>query len=132
MKTPPPPTSERIRLTISVTPEVHAAFERLAKAGNFSIGRAMGDWLHDTLSTVEWTANKMEEARTAPRLVMREMHAYALGLADQTGAVLTHAGRKGPGLGATAGAPRPGPLPSPPSSNTGGKVPKPKTKGPRS
>jgi hypothetical protein len=128
MKTPLP-TAERIRLTISVTPEVHAAFERLAKAGNFSIGRAMGDWLHDTLSTVEWTAAKMEEARKAPALVMREMHAYALGLADETGAVLTRAARKGPGLGATEGAPRPGSRPSPPPSNTGGKVPKTNAKG---
>ena len=91
------PTLERIRLTISVTPEVHAAFVRLSKASSIPIGRAMGEWLGDTLDAVQFTASKVEEARAAPRLVMQEMHAYAMGLADETGAVLKglRAGKKG-------------------------------------
>jgi hypothetical protein len=48
----------------------------------------MGDWLGDTVEAAEFMATKMEEARAAPKKVMREMHAYALGLADETGAVL--------------------------------------------
>jgi hypothetical protein len=107
MKTPPSP--ERIRLTISVTPEVHSAFSRLAAASNMSIGRAMGEWLGDNLEAVGYFAEKVEEARTAPKLVMRELHAYALGLADETGGFL-EALRSGKAL-------------SPPSSNTGGKPP---------
>lgn len=82
------PTPARIRLTISVTPEVHAAFVRLSKASSIPIGRAMGEWLGDTLDAVQFTASKVEEARSAPRLVMQEMHAYAMGLADETSAVL--------------------------------------------
>lgn len=117
--------TERVRLTISVTPEVHAAFERLAKASGFSLSRAMGEWLGDTLEAVEYTAAKVEEARSAPKLVMREIHAMALGLADETSAVL--AGMKSGSRPATArrGAPLPsGPAPIPPRPVIrGGKYP---------
>jgi hypothetical protein len=122
---------ERIRLTISVSPETHATFTRLAAAGSMSISRAMGDWLADTGDAAEFTAKKMEEARAAPKVVMREMHAYALGLADQTSAVLEH--MRSADAKRTAGAPardaRSAPRPagrsaSPPPSNTGGKVPR--------
>ncbi len=94
------PTPERIRLTISVTPEVHSAFVRLSKASSIPIGRAMGEWLGDTLDAVQFTASKVEEARAAPRMVIQEMHAYALGLADEMGAVLDgvrKAGKQGEG-----------------------------------
>lgn len=79
---------ESIRLSITITPEVHAAFRRLADASGMSMGRAMGEWLGDTLEAVEFMADKMEQARAAPRIVMQEMHAYALGLADETKQVL--------------------------------------------
>lgn len=115
-------TSERVRLTISVTPEVHAAFTRLAAASGLSLSRAMGEWLGDTLEAVEFTASKVEEARAAPRLVMRQMHAYALGLSDETGAVLDQL-RKEASAGARKRSVAPE-APSPPPSNTGGKVPR--------
>ena len=82
MTSTPSPTTEPVRLTITVTPEVHAAFRRLADASGMSMGKAMGEWLGDTLEAVEFMAEKMEQARAAPRLVMQEMHAYALGLAE--------------------------------------------------
>jgi hypothetical protein len=106
------PTQERVRLTITVTPEVHAAFDRLAKASGFSLGRAMGEWLGDTLEAVEYTAAKVEEARLAPKLVMREIHAMAMGLADETSAAL--AGMKAGSKLATAR--RGAPLPSEPAT----------------
>lgn len=71
-----------VRLTISVTPQVHSAFERLAAASGVSLSRCMGEWLGDTLDAVEHTAAMVERARAAPKLAMREMHAYAMGLAD--------------------------------------------------
>lgn len=88
MTSTPSPTSEPIRLSITVTPEVHSAFRRLADASGMSMGKAMGEWLGDTLEAIEFMAEKMEQARAAPRLVMQEMHAYALGLADETQQVL--------------------------------------------
>lgn len=121
MKTPLSP--ERIRLTISVSPEVHETFTRMAEAGSMSVSRAMGDWLADTLDAAEHMTNLMQKARAAPRVVAREMHAYALGLADETASVLSKMREKGPQRGASIApeaAPRGG---VPPSGNTGGKVP---------
>lgn len=123
----PVPGEDRVRLTISVTPEVHAAFVRYAKAGGVSLSRAMGDWLADTLDAVEYTASLMEKARAAPKAVMRELHAYALGLADETGVLLEKVRAKGAaaaGATAPAGGVAAGEPLTPPVSNTGGKVPR--------
>lgn len=131
----PAEKEERVRLTISVTPEVHDTFQRLAQSSGQSISRAMGDWLSDTLDAAAYSASMMEKARAAPKIVMREVHAYALGLADETGKVLDDL-RAGRALAPSelpavlSDALRPaGPeaakrVHSPPSSNTGGKVPR--------
>lgn len=83
----------------------------------------MGEWLADTLEAAEFMAEKMEQARAAPRMVMREMHAYALGLADETGDVIKRMQAKG--RAERAGAQGSDALTlakRPPSGNTGGKV----------
>lgn len=127
LKTMSKPAS--IRLTITVTPEVHSAFERLSKASSMSMSRCMGEWLGDTLDAVEYTASLVERARAAPKLVMKEVHAYALGLADETGAVLQAVRRDSALLSESrqreAVASVSGALgePYPPPCNTGGKVP---------
>lgn len=117
-------SSSNIRLTITVTPEVHETFQRIAKAGNMSLSKAMGEWLGDSLGAAQFMAEKMEHARSAPRVVMAEMHAYALGLADETGALMAQI-RKSGKTGAASVVPpqgaRPLPPSSPPSGNTGGK-----------
>lgn len=120
----PPPSPARV--SVPITPEVHAAFQRLAKASNSSTGRVIAEWLADTLEAAEFMAAKMEQARAAPRVVMQEMHAYALGLADETQAMLSKVREKGArdrGVsGLSARAPGTGSA-SPPPCNTGGKVP---------
>ena len=133
------PTTDPVRLSITVTPEVHAAFRRLADASGMSMGKAMGEWLGDTLEAVEFMAEKMEQARAAPRLVMQEMHAYALGLADETKQVLANvkererAGRASAARARTGGphAPAAPTAPTPPrpvirggKSHTGKTVPR--------
>ena len=118
-----PPTKPP-RVSVPVTAEVLAAFERLAKAGNMSTGGAIAQWLTDTVEAAEFMASKMEQARAAPAVVMREMHAYALGLADETGQLMRDIAAKGAANRAASGkrsAPPPVDAPSPPSSNTGGK-----------
>ena len=87
-----------------------------------SISKAMGDWLADTVEAAQFMAEKMEQARAAPKVVMAEMHAYALGLADETGELINRIREKGRAgrSGSEAGAAGPA-LPRPPSSNTGGK-----------
>lgn len=88
MTSTPVQSIKPVRLTIAVSPEVHATFSRLAEASGMSLGRAMGEWLEDTLDAASYTANLVEKARAAPKLVMKEVHAYALGLADETGELL--------------------------------------------
>lgn len=117
-----------IRLTITVSEEVHEVFRRMAKAGGMSLSRCMGEWLADTVDAAAFTAQKMEEARAAPRLVARELHSYALGLADETGSLIksvqakAKADRAAPGKRSAAAAGR-SEVSSPPPCNTGGKVP---------
>jgi hypothetical protein len=77
-------------------------------------------------------ASLLERARAAPKLVTQELHAYALGMADETKALVEHVRELGKAdrakeggaqalvqaLAPSAAAARP----IPPSCNTGGKV----------
>jgi hypothetical protein len=91
-----------------------------------STGRAMAEWLADTVEAAELMASTMERARAAPKLVTAELHAMMLGMTDQTKELADKYRKfKGP-LGAESGSaalPRPAAAPIPPSCNTGGKVP---------
>lgn len=112
--------SDRIRLTITVTPEVHEVFSRMAEAGGLSLGKCMGEWLADTIDGAQFVAQKMQDARKAPRIVMREMQALSRGLVEEVDATLAEVRRSGQQSAAAARSAHP----SPPSSNTGGKVPR--------
>ena len=128
-----PPPIKPPRVSVPVTAEVLVVFERLAKAGNTSTGRAMAEWLGDTIEAAEFMASTMERARAAPKVVMREMQAYALGLADETGELMRNLAKKGEadrskravrtGGDALAAPEVLTAFPVPPSCNTGGKVP---------
>ena len=100
------PEQKPIRVTVPVTPEVQAAFQRLAAASGMSTGKAMGEWLEDTLEGVLTMADMLEKARRAPKQAVSEMHAYALGLADMT-TELMQTLRKGSGKGKTGAAVEP-------------------------
>lgn len=133
-KTLTPPTKPP-RVSVPVTDEVLQVFQRLAKAGNMSTGRAMAEWLGDTVEAAEYMASTMERARAAPKVVMREMHAYALGLSDETGQLMRDIAAKGSATRKASAAQPPlsSSDPLPPSSNTGGKVPRvnPRSTGPK-
>ena len=127
----PPTTSKPPRVSVPVTAEVLAVFERLAKAGNMSTGRAMAEWLADTVEAAELMASTMERARAAPKIVTAELHAMMLGMADQTKELADKYARMGKGGGA-AGTERSegrgdllrfAGVEIPPPCNTGGKVP---------
>jgi NTP pyrophosphatase (non-canonical NTP hydrolase) len=104
-----------------------------------STGKAMGEWLADTIDAAEFMASKMEQARATPKLVARELHSYALGLTDMTTELLDKMkkpkvtqidGKRSAAVGETLGdfaddlKKRANAPLTPPSSNTGGKVPK--------
>lgn len=92
---------ERIRLTITVTPEVHETFQKLAEASNVSLGRAMGDWLGDTSEAAQMMASLMAEARSKPKEVIRQLQGLSLGMVDATEEVLAGL-RTGKSLGTAA------------------------------
>lgn len=127
--------ADRIRLTITVTPEVHEVFQRMSEASGMSLGRVMGEWLGDTMEGAQFVALKMEQARKAPRVLMREMQAFSRGIVaevDEMADGMRAATRQTPAQRGAAGASA---AVSPPSSNTGGKVPRKNPKaarGPRS
>lgn len=110
-------TQSKIRVTVPVTPEVQETFRRLSEASGVSVGKAMGDWLQDTMEAALAMAELMEKAREQPRLAMREIHGYALGLSDMTQELLDGIGKASRTV-------------TPPVSNTGGKLPQ-NTKKPR-
>ena len=134
-KTLSPPTKPP-RVSVPVTEEVLQVFQRLAAASGMSTGKAMAEWLTDTVEAAEYMAQTLERARAAPKVVMREMHAYALGLADETGELMRQIARKSEADragGRASAAPHAGtgaPL-IPPSCNTGGKLPPPPPPKPR-
>lgn len=125
--------TERIRTTISLTPEAYDIFKRMAEAGNTSVSRCMGDWLSDTADAAELITLKMEEAKSAPMAVLREMQSLLVGMGEavietkndirdlQTRERTARATARTERI---AGLQAPG-APIPPSSNTGGKSPKP-------
>ena len=111
-----------VRVTVPVRQDVLETFQRLAEAGSMSTGRAMGDWLADTIEAAQFMAEKMEQARSAPKIVIREMHAYAQGMADETSALMEQLRQKGQTDRASAGrarTPATGRAGPTPPSNTG-------------
>lgn len=91
-----------------------------------SVSRCMGDWLSDTADAAQMVMLKMEEAKSAPMKVMREMRSLVAGLGasvieaeEEVRQLRADSDRRAPRRAAGE--------PSPPSSNTGGKSPNPKT-----
>src|SRR3954449_6422659 len=120
------PKPDRVRVTVPVSAEVLEAFQKIAQATGMSVGRAMGEWLQDTLDAAQFMGQTVEKAREAPRVVARELHAYALGLGDMTRDLLDDLAAKGraaDGRGDGGAMPRPAGARTTPPSNTGGNPP---------
>lgn len=127
-------TADRIRTTISLSPEAYEIFKRMAAASNTSVSRVMGDWLTDTADAATMITLKMEEAKKAPVRVMRELQAMVSGMGQEVDSIIAGARsdmqerRQSAAVGRASGTrAAAGKASSPPSSNTGGKSPSPKT-----
>jgi hypothetical protein len=133
---PSPTPIKPLRVTVPVTLEVLEAFQELANVTGTSTGKAMGDWLSDTLEGVQTMQKLLSKARQAPKQAVRELNAYALGLADLSQELLDQVMKKGDAgsavtlLRSASADPASDPQTplTPPSSNTGGKVTKGKKK----
>lgn len=99
-----------------------------------STGRAMGEWLADTVEAAQMMALTMERARAAPKVVIQELQAYSLGMSEELSGIMDKLRRKGEADRAAAAGEREAQradgvavlaaVAIPPSCNTGGKVPK--------
>ena len=107
--------SDRIRLTITITPEVHALFSRMAEAGGVSLGRCIGDWLENTSEGAEFVANEVRKVKELPRKVLEDIGALSRGI-DR---VATAGARRSLPPDLAADARSGGGRPKAPSSNTG-------------
>ena len=119
-----PPTPKTIRVTVPVTPEVLETFKRLAAVSRVSTGRAMGDWLADTIEGATLMASTMERAKAAPKVVTAEIHSMMLAMTEETRMLrdkFAEMGRSDGDRGGLARHEDPAARPIPPSSNTGGK-----------
>lgn len=117
------------RVSVPLSREALDAFETLAKVQNLSTGKAIAEWLEETIDAVLYLSKILEEARSAPNLVAQKMHAFALGLADESGALVEQI--KTESRQRAQDAKRPGSAGGslvPPPCNTGGKVPTKQTK----
>lgn len=120
-------TTERTRVTVSIPTEALEVYKKMAAAGGMSVSYCLGEWLADTVEGAQFLALKMEEARRAPKAVMREMQAMASGLQEQISAdILTirkHGTQSGHPPASASGAGRDRAAAPAPSSNTGLKSP---------
>ena len=71
-----------IRLSIAVTPEVHAVFQRLADATGRGLGSAMGEWLSDTKEAAVLMAENMERLKRSPAEFLAKVQLKTSGLEE--------------------------------------------------
>jgi hypothetical protein len=56
----------RVRTTISLDPETHEVFKRMAEASGESVSRCMGDWLSSTAEGAEFVTEKIRGIKRSP------------------------------------------------------------------
>jgi len=122
------------RLSVPVTPEVHAIFQRLAEASGHSMAAALGQWLNDTKEAARLMAENLERLRGAPGDLMMKVRLHTGSVEDMAEMAIQDAIQRAEDMEERAGRPTGVGAPhtrravaeplTPPSSNTGGKVPK--------
>ena len=72
--------AKTVRLSVPVTPEVQATFQRLAEVSGKSMAASMSQWLSDTKDAADLMAQNLERLRESPgELVMRvKLHTSAV------------------------------------------------------
>lgn len=60
-------STDRVRFTIAVEPEVYEAFADLAASSGVSLSRCIGDWLRDTAEAAQITTVKLNAVRRSPQ-----------------------------------------------------------------
>lgn len=125
-----PHTQKPIRVTVPVSPEVLALFQRLSQVSGVSVGRSMGQWLEETRDGLEPMIDIVFKHKAAPKTAIKSLQRYATTLIDLSEDLFDKVKRMDDGEAAMATAVAAasrvtkklgkGGL-TPPSSNTGGK-----------
>ena len=79
-----PHTLKPVRVTVPVSPEVLALFQRLSRVSGVSVGRSMGHWLDETREGLEPMIDIVEQSKTAPKTAIRSLQRYASTLVELT------------------------------------------------
>ena len=113
------PMSERVRttLTLDIDAEVLEVYRAMAATSKISLSRCVALWLEDTADGARFVAQRVEDARVAPMVVLRELHARMQGASevlDETMSALREGARERRRAQPGGGSER-----SAPSSNTG-------------
>jgi len=96
----PPHTQKRV--TVPVSLDVLQAFQELASVSGVSTGKAMGDWLADTLDGVSLMTDLLRKAKEAPRLAALEIQAYGRGISGLADDILHDLRAKSSGASAAS------------------------------
>ena len=128
-----PPTPKNIRVTVPVSPEVLALFQRFSKVAGQSVGRVMAEWLEETKAGIVPMIEILEQHKKAPMKAIQTLQNYAGTLTDLSQDLFAKVAvmeRDDAALASAADSARRAiqhaekrvrdPL-TPPSSNTGGK-----------
>jgi hypothetical protein len=67
-----------VRLTVSLSPELHDLLHSYADASGCSVSRAVSDWLEASRDAIQFTAARVRDAKQAPALAAAQINAYAL------------------------------------------------------
>jgi hypothetical protein len=134
MKSPPTPkVHKQLRVTVPITPEVLALFQRLSEASGKSVGRLMGEWLDETRDGLEPMIDIMLNFKKAPKAAVKALQLHAIAVSDLAADMVSQAmilGKEerseGGGKRSATDSDRASVLRgegglTPPSSNTGGK-----------
>jgi hypothetical protein len=132
-----PPTPKNIRVTVPVTPDVLAMFQRLSEVAGKSVGRLMGEWLEETRDGLEPMIEIVSSFKTAPKAAVDALQLRANMVAEMAKEAVDQAMSLGPDGIRIPAADRARLAPhesaagtpvsigkrglTPPSSNTGGK-----------
>lgn len=122
-----------VRLSVPVTLEVQATFQRLAEVSGKSMAASMSQWLSDTKEAADLMADNLERLRGAPGDMVMRVRLHTSAIEDAAEEAIEQAISRAEqdefdGVWGRGGAPRsrgsaaPQKPLTPPSSNTGGKV----------
>ena len=73
-----------LRVSIPISPQVLAKFQRFADASGLSVSKSIGDWLRDTASGLDAMTDILEVHRRSPSKAMEKLSTYASALQDMT------------------------------------------------